>query len=162
MSLRRKVFGWAPKNDSERVLSSCDSEEIGIECRTLHKGAIELAVFLQHHTDANEPLPADEANVRIACRSWSPAEFNVTRDLECEGGTLAPYDSKKEFKLIAGRVAARRYRSYLVGDGVRVTREPSGAKIGAVLNFVPPDQALSTAAFSLSFPSGGPFKCLCC
>jgi hypothetical protein len=164
VGLRRKFFGWEPKRKYERALSSCE-EEIGIQCWSSTKGALELAVFLQRHTDADLPLPGDEANVRIACRSWHPVEFMVTREFECEGGTVADHDPEQIFRLIAGRVIGRRHRSYFVGDGVRVTRSEGGAKVEAVLKFVPPDPVLSdtgTAEFSLSFPGGGSFKCLCC
>ena len=162
--IRRKVFGHEPKRPAELVLSRC-RQETGLHCWTSTKGALEIAVFLQRHPDQASTVTDDEANVRIAYRSWHPEEIKFTRKMDCENGTLESHDPKQPFKMLTGRVVAHSHRSEIVPDGVRVTRGPGGAKIEAVLTFDPSGPKVSetgTAEFSFSFPAGESVACLCC
>jgi hypothetical protein len=159
--ISRVVLGDELKRPAERVLQRCGKRP-EIDCWTSPAGALVLAVYLErHHTD-DESLDEKAARVRIAYTSFHPEAIEFTRSYASEGGTMEAHDTKKVFKIAAGRTEGRVMTARIPGF-VGVKREADECQIEAEIAFasggLQPTPA-GSVPFSVLF-EGTP-DCSCC
>jgi hypothetical protein len=160
----RKLTGEEPQNSAERVLSRCKQRD-SVDCWSSPSGALQMAVFLEQHSDEHGDPVGKRAKVRVAYRTFHPRPVLFTRSVECIGGTVDDYDPAMQLEMMAGRNGARRYRTGIVPNVVNVERGANGAQIDTQIMFAQTNLQLDgngETCLSVVFPNGEAPECSCC
>lgn len=163
MAIWHSRLGGKSMTPAERVLDRC--RHVSVYCWSSTVGALEMALFLELHSDPGGAEAPFRAKAMIAYRSFHPELIEFTWEVLCHGGQVDAHDVDAPHHIMTGRTAAEACRSNVLPCAVGVERGPDGAQVEAHIQFHQKGPQVSDGGieiFSVAFPSGEDLQCPCC